>query len=106
MTTAIGAFIRFYSGSTTHGRWQNFFVDKTVNNHVYTSFDISDVLMNRTADEGGVTITMAATSQRLSFFEAAIGGEYLAEIVIYEMPVSLTFQLALVAQLCNFSFYW
>ena len=53
--------------------------------------------MNRTADEGGVTVSMAATSH-LGFFEAAIGGEYLAEIVIYEMPVQLTFQLALVTR--------
>lgn len=88
MTSAIAVFLRFYSDSVTHGRWQNFFIDKTIDGHDFVSFDTSDILLNRTADEGGVTLSMAAVDRRLDFFEAAIAGEYLAEIVLYEMSVT------------------
>ena len=88
MTSAIAVFIRFYSGLTTFQRWQNFFVDKAIEGHDFFPFDTSDVMMNRTADEGGVTIEMAAKNRSLEFFDAAIAGEYLAEIVFYEMPVT------------------
>lgn len=88
MTTAIAAFLQFYSADTIHGSWQNFFIGKTVSGHAYTSFDTSEITLNRSADEGGVTISMAATDDHLKFLETAIGGEYLARITLYEMPVS------------------
>ena len=88
MTTAIAAFLQFYNGSTIHGSWQNFFVDKTVSGHTYVSFDTSEILLNRTADEGGVTLSMAATDNHLNFLETAISSEYLARITLYEMPVT------------------
>ena len=88
MTTAIAAFLQFYSGDTVHGSWQNFFVDKTVSGYAFTSFDVSEIMLNRSADEGGVTISMAATDNHLGFLETAISSEYLARITLYEMPVS------------------
>ena len=88
MTTAIAAFLQFYNGNTVHGSWQNFFIGKTVNGYQYVSFDTSEILINRTADEGGITLSMAATSNHLDFLETAISSEYLAQITLYEMPVS------------------
>ena len=88
MTTAIAAFLQFYNDNTVHGSWQNFFVDKAVNGYQYVSFDTSEILINRTADEGGITLSMAATSNHLGFLETAISAEYLAQITLYEMPVS------------------
>ena len=88
MTTAIAAFLQFYNDSAIHGSWQNFFVDKTVSGHSFVSFDTSEILLNRTADEGGVTLSMAATDNHLGFLETAISSEYLARITLYEMPVS------------------
>ena len=89
MTTAIAAYLRVYDGSnTTLGLWQNFFVDKTVSGYTYVNFDTSEIMMNRTADEGGVTLTMAATDAHLNFFETAISSEYLATITFYEMTVT------------------
>lgn len=88
MTTAIAAFLQFYSGSTIHGSFQNFFVGKTVNNYTYISFDVSEILLNRTADEGGISITLAATNNHLTFFETAITNEYLGRVTLYEMPIS------------------
>ena len=87
MTTAIAAFLQFYSDDVIHGSWQNFFVDKTVSGHSFVNFDVSDIMMNRTADEGGLTISMAATQNHLGFLETGIGEEYLARITLYEMPV-------------------
>ena len=88
MTTAIAAFLQFYKENTVHGSWQNFFVDKTVSGHTYVSFDTSEIMLNRTADEGGVTISMAATNNHLGFLDTAISNEYLARITLYEMPVT------------------
>ena len=88
MTTAIAAFLQFYSDSTVHGSWQNFFVDKTISGYAFTSFDVSEIMLNRSADEGGVTVSMAATDNHLGFLETAITSEYLARITLYEMPVS------------------
>ena len=81
MTTAIAAYLRVYDTSnTTLGQWQNFFVDKTVSGHTYVNFDTSEIMMNRTANEGGVTLSMAATDAHLNFFETAISNESLAYI--------------------------
>ena len=88
MTSAILARVRFYQDSATKGLWQNFFVDKTVDGYVFVNFNVSDILMNRTADEGGVTLTVPATKDYIDFFLAAIEGEYLAEIILYEQPVT------------------
>ena len=88
MTTAIAAFLQFYNGEAVHGGWQNFFVDKTVSGYAFTSFDVSEIVLNRSSDEGGVTVSMAATDNHLSFLETAISSEYLARITLYEMPVS------------------
>ena len=88
MTTAIAAFLQFYSDSTVHGSWQNFFVNKAVSGYTYVSFDVSEIILNRSADEDGVTVSMAATDNHLGFLETAISSEYLARITLYEMPVS------------------
>lgn len=90
MSTATAVFIRFYDTvKTDQAKWQNFFVDKPVDGYVFRSFNSSDMQMNRTADEGGLAITMNATSDSLSFFEKAIEEAYLADIVLYEMDVTV-----------------
>ena len=89
MTTAIAAFLWVYDTSNaTQAQWQNFWVGKSVSGYSYINFDTSEIMMNRTADEGGVTLTMPATDAHLSFFDTAIGNEYLARIRFYEMPVT------------------
>ena len=44
--------------------------------------------MNRSADEGGVTIELPATQAHLQLIEQAIGGEYLCQVWVLEMPTS------------------
>ena len=47
MSTATAIFIRFYNDAKVdQGKWQNFFVDKTIDGYVFRSFNSSDMLMN------------------------------------------------------------
>jgi hypothetical protein len=93
MTTAIAAFLRVYDHSPippddgTRKLWQNFFVGKTVNGHLFEPFEISDVIMNRTADEGGISLTCSPLQQNLDFFVASMEAERLLAIELYEMTV-------------------
>lgn len=88
MTSAIAAQVRFYSNGKTHAQWQNFWVDKTVDGFVYVCFSSTDILMNRTADEGGITLSLPSLKDHLDFLVGAIEGEYLAEVKLYEKEVS------------------
>ena len=94
--TAIAAFVRLYQGATTYESWQNFFIDKTVNGYEFKSFDVGEISMNRTADEGGTTLTLPATAELLALFERALEQNWLADIVLYEfsiaggLPIDLT----------------
>ena len=78
MTTAIATFLRVYDHSPTppddgtRKLWQNFFVGKVINGHVFEPFEISDVIMNRTADEGGISLTCSPLQQNLEFFVASV----------------------------------
>ena len=93
MTTAIATFLRVYDHSPvppddgTRKLWQNFFVGKTINGHIFEPFEISDVIMNRTADEGGISLTCSPLQQNLNFFVASLEAERLLSVELYEMAV-------------------
>ena len=84
---AIATTLRFFAGNTDVFRWQNFFVDKTVDGFNYHTFQTSDVILNRTVDEGGMSIEMAMTQSNLTYMEAAINEAFLIEIEVYELSV-------------------
>ena len=86
METAIAALLMFYKGTTVFARWQNFWVNETINQTQFVNFDVSEVMMNRSADEGGVTLTIPATNAHLQLIDTAIANEYLCLIQIVEMP--------------------
>ena len=94
MTSAIAAFLKVYDHSPVEGDdgirllWQNFFVGKVIDGHTYESFEVSDLVMNRTADEGGISLTIGATQSNLDFFVASAEAERLLEVVMYEMQVT------------------
>ena len=56
--------------------------------YAFKNFDVGDVSMNRTADEGGTTLTMAARSDDLSLFERALEQNWLADITLYELDIA------------------
>ena len=89
-TSAIAIFLEVYDPETgaNKARWQNFFIDRTVSGHVFRSFQSSDILMNRSASEGGVSLEMAATQDNLSLFALGMDSEWMAKVTLYEMPVT------------------
>ena len=94
MTSAIAVFLRVYDHSPAAGddgtrlKWQNFFVGKTIDGFLFEPFDVSDITINRTADEGGLTMQMPALALHLDFFLNSIEADRLAEVWIYEMDVT------------------
>lgn len=88
MTTAIVTTVRFYLDGSTKGQWQNFWNDRTVDGYVPMSFKTSEILLNRSADEGGITMQLPCLSDHIDFFLQAIENEYLADVRLYEQDVS------------------
>ena len=88
METAIGVALTIYKDQSTFAEWQNFFIGKTINGFAYVNFNVSEILMNRSADEGGVTIELPATQSHLQLIEDAISGEYLCQVWVLELPTS------------------
>ena len=84
----IATFLRFFTGNTDVFKWQNFFVDKTVNNHAYHSFSATDIALNRSASEGGISLSLPLTKQSLFYMEAAYNEAYLIEIQLYELSLA------------------
>ena len=86
METAIAAFARFYNDNGTIGRWQNFFVNESVSEHAYKVFDVGSIILNRSAAESGVNVSLPTTKANVDFVEQAIEGLYLMRLTLYEMP--------------------
>ena len=87
--SGLAIFIRVYDASTgnTQSQLQNFFVGSTVDGYEFRSFNSSDVLMNRSASEGGLTIQLAATAENLNLFEQSLDNEWMVQVTMYELPV-------------------
>lgn len=93
MTTAIAGFLKVFDHSPVEGDpgirllWQNFFIDRVVDDYLFAPFKVSAIVMNRTSDEGGLQVEMPATQQNLQFFVGSTEAERLLEVVLYEMPL-------------------
>ena len=91
MTSAIAALLKVYDHSPVAGDdgirllWQNFFVGKVIDGYIHEPFEVSDIIANRTADEGGISLTISATKANLEFFVTSIEAERLLEVVLHEM---------------------
>ena len=94
METAIAVRLKFYKDDVTYGQWQNFWVNQTIDGYAFVNFNVGDILMNRTADEGGVTLSVAATLAHLQLFETAIANEHLCLIEVLEMPAGASYDPA------------
>ena len=88
METAIAALLKFYKGNVNYAFWQNFWIGESINGMQFVNFDVSELMMNRSADEGGVTLTIPATNAHLQLIDTAIANEYLCQIQIVEMPAN------------------
>ena len=90
MTTAIAAQIRFYKDNATKAQWQNFWSGLTVDGYTSVNFNISNILVNRSADEAGLTLTLPTLQDYIAFFLQAIENEFLADVRLYEQEVTST----------------
>lgn len=89
---AIAASVRFYQNTETKALWQNFWKDAPltlpgVDQYIAKSFNTSAILLNRTADEGGITLTMPALADDMAFLLTAIEKEYLADVQLFEQQL-------------------
>ena len=94
MESAIAVLLKFYKDGVDHAFWQNFWVNETVNGVAFVNFNVGDILMNRTADEGGITLSLPATNAHLQFLETAIANEYLCWVQVLEMPADGVLDIA------------
>ena len=88
MTTAIAVRADFYQSNSVITRWQNFWMQATVDGYAPKGFQTSEILLNRSADEGGITMQLPATADDISFFLTAIENEYLVDVRLYEQEVT------------------
>ena len=85
---ALATKIRVFKGNTDLFKWQNFFVNQTVDGFEHYPFMTSSAVVNRTASEGGFAIQLALTQANLTYFEAAINEQFLIEVEMYELPIA------------------
>jgi len=94
MARAQSQFLRIYdSAGITYQRWQNFYSNAIVSwdsaSWVYVGFTASGVASGATGDEGGITLTLAATSVVVQAVDLAMEQARLFEVRTYEFdPVA------------------
>ena len=94
MDRAQSQFLRIYdSAGVTYQRWQNFYSNAIVSwdsaSWVYVGFTASGVASGATGDEGGITLTLAATSVVVQAVDLAMEQARLFEVRTYEFdPVA------------------
>ena len=82
--------IRIYKGSTTYAQWQNYFVGKTVSNYQFQPFGVSTIQVNRSADEGGITIEGPSSTQFLNQFTKAVNDQHIVYVELLQMTDGAT----------------
>ena len=76
--------IRIYKGSTTYASWQNYFIGDTVSGYEFQPFGVSTIQVNRSADEGGITIEGPSSSRFIGFFERAVNDQHLIYVELLQ----------------------
>ena len=89
MARAQSQFLRIYdAGGVTYQRWQNFYSNAIVTwdsaSWVYVAFTASGVASGVTGDEGGITLTLPATSVVVQAVDLAMEQARLFEVKTYE----------------------
>ena len=94
MARAQSQFLRIYDAAgITYQRWQNFYSNAIVSwdsaSWVYVAFTASGVASGATGDEGGITLTLPATSVVVQAVDLAMEQARLFEVRTYEFdPVA------------------
>lgn len=81
--------LRIFKGSETYGLWQNYFVGSTVGGFEFQPFTVSTIQVNRSADEGGITIEGPASYRFITQFETAVNDQHIIEVKLLQQNGSI-----------------
>ena len=88
MARSQAQYLRFFSGSTTYDRWQNYYINTTVtwasSTWGWLPFDADGLVDGQTGDEGGLSVTLPATPLVVAEVEQALRNAWLVELSMYE----------------------
>jgi hypothetical protein len=88
MARAQSRYLRIFDDAGTYQRWQSYYINSTVEVDSqfwqYQQFDFDVLTDGQTGDEGGVPITLPATTTVIDAVNEAIRNTRLVEILIYE----------------------
>ena len=76
--------IRIYKGSRTYAKWQNYFVKQKVSDYEFQPFGVSTIQVNRSADEGGITIEGPASSRFIETFTRAVNDQHIIQVSLLQ----------------------
>lgn len=92
MARALSQYLRIYSGATTYKRWQSYYVGSTVTwssqSWTYHPFEADGLVQGQVGNDR-LTLTVPATVEAVSSFEAALGDGRLVELSLYEFDTNL-----------------
>lgn len=84
--------VKIFKGSEVYAEWQNFFTEGTVDGLEFQPFSVSTIQVNRSADEGGVTIEAPSTFRILTQFESAVNDQHLVQVKLLKQSGTVTGQ--------------
>lgn len=82
--------VKISKGGQTYAQWQNYFSNVTVEGYEFQPFSVSTIQVNRSADEGGITIEGPATYRFLTQFEASVNDQHVVEVKLLQQSGSVT----------------
>ena len=77
--------IRIYKGDVTYARWQNYFVAEKIDEYEYQPFGVSTIQVNRSADEGGITIEGPSSTRFLNQFTESVNDQHIVFVELLQM---------------------
>jgi hypothetical protein len=93
MARAQAQYLRIFSGSITHQRWQSYYVNTSVSYGgavwAYQPFDADGITAGEVQSESSIVVRMPATTNAVEAVLQALDEERLAELQIYQFDTLL-----------------
>lgn len=102
-SAALAIFVRLYTASGDRARWQNYYVEQTVDGYEFMSFTSAPMVTTVSSDENSIGLVLPPLPAVLRTVESAINEQWLAEAQMYELEsgvktlVATTFGVVLAA---------
>ena len=75
--------LRLFKGAVDHAKWQSFFIGQTVDGFAFHPFETGGIVVNTSADQSDMGVTVPLSSEDLALFDRAFNEGWLAQIWIY-----------------------